>query len=74
MGVFFERQADPALTQLLRTALTAEPPADPEQGKILSVQMAGQLLPVVNAVGKALATKPRLRPPPTLRRAAVPPI
>jgi hypothetical protein len=58
MGVFFERQADPALTQLLRTALTAEPPADREQGKTLSAQMAGQHQPVVNAVSKALATTP----------------
>jgi hypothetical protein len=58
MGVFFERQADPAITQMLRTALTAEPPADAEQGRSMSVQMAGQLQPVVNAVSKALAATP----------------
>ncbi|MGO8685686.1 MAG: hypothetical protein ACLQT7_00680 [Candidatus Dormibacteria bacterium] len=58
MGVFFERQADPGLTQLLRTALTAEPPTDSEQQKTLSVQMAGQLQPVVSAVSRALASKP----------------
>ena len=58
MGVFFERQADPAVTQLLRTALTAAPPADAEQQKTLAVQMAGNLNPVVNAVSKALATTP----------------
>jgi hypothetical protein len=58
MGVFFERQADPAITEMLRTALTAEPPADAEQGRSISVQMAGQLQPVVNAVSKALAATP----------------
>ena len=58
MGVFFERQADPAITQLLRTALTAAPPVDAEQGRTMSVQMAGQLQPVVNAVSKALAATP----------------
>jgi len=58
MGVFFERQADPAITQMLRTALTAEPPADAEQGRSMSVQMAGQLQPVVNAVSKPWRPRP----------------
>jgi hypothetical protein len=57
MGVFFERQADPAITALLRTAFAEEPPADPDRQRTMAVQMAGQLQPVVSAVSKALGTK-----------------
>ena len=57
MGVFFERQADPAITALLRTAYAEDPPANPDQQRTLAVQMASQLDPVVSAVSKALGTK-----------------